>query len=96
MSAEPDRPMDISGYVTDVFTDWRLVAEARDEAATVAVWAHTERERLRPSLWTWARRRFLERVFRDKLAEADRLKVALEQAERRKAWEPPEPPPRAA
>ena len=53
--------------------DAALAQSLREEATTVALWALLERERLAPSLRTWARRRFLRRVFRDNVAEVDRL-----------------------
>lgn len=64
---------------------------AIEEASAVAVWAVVERDRIRPTLWTWARRRFLDRVFKAKCVEVDRLKTAIEDEERRQRGEPPAP-----
>lgn len=76
----------------DEAVDWRLVAEAKEAACTVALWAFREREKLPPSLWTWWRRRYLERVYNEQLAEYDRLDAALVAAIEAPPGEIHEPP----
>lgn len=71
-------------------TDWHFVEMAREEASCVAAWALSE-EHQTPS-WRILRRRYLARVFEQKCVERDELTAELEKAERREAWEKPEPP----
>jgi hypothetical protein len=55
-----DQPMDVSGFVSDVLTDWELVESMRDEAQVVRAWAIQETQ-LTPT-WRFLRRRYLADV----------------------------------
>ena len=76
----------------DEAVDWTFVAEAREAACVVALWAFREREKLVPSLWTWARRRYLQRVYDEQTAEYDRLDAAIVAAREAAPGEVHEPP----
>lgn len=76
-----DPPLDVSGFVSDVLTDWQAVIEAKEEAATVALWAFMEKQRTSP--WRWLRLRYLEQVWQRMTAQYDALDAALARHERR-------------
>lgn len=52
------------------------------EATVVALWAFLEREKSPPGPRGWFRRRFLERVWREKCEEVDQGRAALRRAAR--------------
>lgn len=78
-----DEPMDVSGFVSDVLTDWKLVESMRDEARVVMAWAIQE-EQLTPT-WRFLRRRYLAGVVAHLSKLVEGWTADLEAAAKRRA-----------
>jgi hypothetical protein len=78
-----ERPMDVSGFVSDLMTDWEQVRKMADEARAVARWAISEEQQT--PWWRLLRRRYLASVV-SHMADVHKALVAdLDAAEKRRA-----------